>query len=358
MAGERDDDGQKTEAPSRHRLDEARRRGQLASSREVATALQLGLAALLCAALAPAAAARLAATGRTLLAEAHRLHVDREGMASLLPALLADVGRSLALPALALLAAPVAAAALQNAIVWTSAPLRPELERISPLAGARRLLSAQALAELLKSLVKIGAVGGVLWLLLRPERPAVLASAGLAAGPFLAYLADLSFRVLAALAAVAGVVAAADYGYQRFAFLRGMRMSREDVREELKQNEGDPQIRQRLRALRLERSRRRMMADVPKATVVVTNPTHVAVALRYVPGETPAPRLLAKGGDAVAQRIREAARAAGIPLVENPPLARALFAACAVGELIPPAHYQAVAEVVSYVLRLGERRRG
>jgi flagellar biosynthetic protein FlhB len=135
-----------------------------------------------------------------------------------------------------------------------------------------------------------------------------------------------------------------------------MRMSRQELRDELKQSEGDPHIRQRLRALRLERARRRMMADVPRATVVITNPTHVAVALRYVAGETAAPEVLAKGVDAVALRIRGVAAASGIPIVENLPLARALHAACEIGAVIPPAHYQAVAEVISYVLRLSEQR--
>jgi flagellar biosynthetic protein FlhB len=353
---EEHDDSQKTEAPSQQRLAQAREQGQLVASREVGTVLFLGLGAAFCLVLAPAGLARLAATCRTLLAEAHRLHVDREGMASLLPALLSEVGTALVLPGLALLVAPVAAAALQGAVVWTGAPLAPKFERISPLAGAKRLFSARSLVELAKNLIKIAVVGAALWFLLWPERQAVVASADLAAGPLLAYLADLMFRILATTAVLAALVAGADYGYQWFAFMREMRMSREEVREEHKQNEGDPHIRQRLRAIRLERSRRRMMADVPKATVVITNPTHFAVALRYVAGETAAPRVLAKGTDAVALRIRSVAGENGIPVVENPPLARALHAACDVGELIPPAHYQAVAELVSYVLRLGEQR--
>lgn len=356
MAEEHDQD-QKTEAPSQRRLDEARARGQVVASREVATVLHLGLAALFCGMLVPEALAQLARTGRALLAESHRLHLDREALASFLPAILREGLTALALPALAVFLVPVASAALQNAIVWTGQPLQPSFERLSPLAGLRRIVSPRSLVELLKSLLKTGIVGTALWLLLWPERQAIIASAGLEAGPLLAYLAGLLARMLMLLAVLAALIAAADYGYQRFAFLRELRMTREEVREEHKQNEGDPHIRQRLRALRIERSRRRMMADLPKATVVVTNPTHFAVALRYVPGETPAPKVVAKGADLIALRIRERARGHGIPLVENPPLARALYAACEIGELVPPAHYQAVAEVVSYVLRLGERTR-
>lgn len=357
MAEEQDHD-QKTEAPSQRRLDEARERGQVAASREVATFLSFGAAALVVLAVAPGSAARLAATGRTLLAEAHHFRLDGDALAALSLQLLVEVGASLALAALAFVAAPIAAAALQNAVVWSGEGLKPKTERISPLAGCKRLFSAHTLVEFAKNLLKVGVVGAALAALLWPEREELVASAGLAPGPFLDYLGGLLFRLLAVLAALAAVLAALDYGYQRFEFLRQMRMTREEVREELKQNEGHPHVRQRRRAIQIERSRRRMMADVPKATVIVTNPTHYAVALRYVAGETPAPKVLAKGTDAVALRIRAVAEAHRIPVVENPPLARALHAACEFGELIPPAHYQAVAEVISYVLRLNERQRG
>jgi flagellar biosynthetic protein FlhB len=138
--------------------------------------------------------------------------------------------------------------------------------------------------------------------------------------------------------------------------MRQMRMSRQELLDELKQSDGDPHVKQRLRALRLQHARRRMMADVPRATVVVTKPTHYAVALRYVAGETVAPEVLAKGVDSLALRIRKIAAENGVPVIENAPLARALHAACDVGNAIPVAHYQAVAEIIAYVLRLGERR--
>lgn len=355
MAEEKDD-SQKTEAPSQKKLDEARERGQLVASREVATLLFFGAAALLCMVLAPASAARIAATGRALLAQAHLLRVDQDSLASLCLALLGDLGLALAVPLLALLAVPVVSAALQNAVVWTAEPLTPKFERVSPLAGIKRLVSLRTLVEFVKNGVKIAVVGGALGVLLWPERQAMVATAGLEAGPLLDYLLDVLFRLLVTLAVLAAFVAVGDYGYQWFDFMKQMRMSREELRDEHKQNEGDPHVRQRQRAIRLERSRRRMMADVPKATVVVMNPTHFAVALRYVAGETPAPKVLAKGTDAVALRIRAVAEANRIPVVENPPLARALFAACDLGELVPPAHYQAVAEVISYVLQLGERQ--
>jgi flagellar biosynthetic protein FlhB len=353
---EEQDGSQKTEAPSQRRLEEARGKGQLVASREVATCLFFAASAMLCASQAPGSARSLAAAGRLLLAQAAARRLDPGDLPRLLLDLLGLAGPALALPLLVLMAVPVVAAAMQNAVVWTAEPLQPQLGRISPLAGLKRLFSLNALLELAKSLAKIVLVAAATLWLLWPEAPAIVASSSLAAGPFLAFLADLVFRVLALLAVVTALIAGIDYAHQRFAFMQRMRMSRQELRDELKQSEGDPHIRQRLRALRLERARRRMMADVPRATVVITNPTHVAVALRYVSGETAAPEVLAKGVDAVALRIRGVAAATGIPIVENPPLARALHAACEIGEVIPPAHYQAVAEVISYVLRLSERR--
>ena len=353
---EENDHAQKTEAPSQRRLDEARAKGQLVVSREVATLLLFGTAAVLALSSAPQAARSLMTAGGSILAGAHRLPVDGPGIANLTIALARELAWPLLLPLLALLAAPIAAAVLQNGVVWTGEPLQPKLERISPLAGARRLFSVRALFELPKSLAKVALVAGALGLLLWPELPRMIAASGLEAGPLAAYLTDLVGRSLMVLALAAVVVAGGDYAHQRAQFMRQMRMSRQDLLDELKQSDGDPHTKQRVRALRLERARRRMIANVPRATVVVTNPTHVAVALRYVAGDSAAPEVLAKGVDTLALKIRKLAAEHAVPVVENAPLARALHAACEVGDLIPPAHYQAVAEIISYVLGLGERR--
>lgn len=357
MAEEADKD-QKTEAPSQKRLDEARERGQVVASREVGTLFCFSVAALVWLGLAGNAALQITVVTKTLLAEAHLLRLDGSGLSPMAFELLKDAGVALALPALAFLVAPILATVFQNGLVWTSEPLQPKLDKLSPLAGLKRLFSAQTLAELVKSLLKIGLVGAGLGFLLWPERDAVMATSGLEAGSLLAYLGDLVFRMLAVLAVMAAGLAAADYGWQWFDFMRKMRMSKEEVREEHKQNEGDPHIKQKRRAIQIERSRRRMMADVPKATVVLMNPTHFAVALRYVAGETPAPEVVAKGVDALALKIRSVAEESRVPVIVNPPLARTLHAACEIGEFVPPEHYQAVAEVISYVLRLSEQQRG
>lgn len=353
---EEQDQSQKTEAPTQRRLDEARERGQLVVSREVGTLLLFALAAAMMVAVAPQSAQTLASAARMLLAQPHLLPTDAAGLTHLLGGLLGQLAGALAIPLVAVMLAPIASALLQNGLVWTAEPLQPKLERVSPLAGAKRLFSTRSLIELGKSLLKVGLVATALYLLLRPEAPAIVASGRLEAGPLLVLIVDLVSRSLMGLAAVAAVVAAADYAHQHFDFMRRMRMTRREVQDDHKQSDGDPHIKQRFRALRLERARRRMIADVPKSTVVIANPTHFAVALRYVAGTTAAPEVMAKGVDALALKIREIATQNRIPVIENPPLARALHAACDIGQMIPPAHYQAVAEIISYVLRLGERR--
>ena len=353
---EASDPSQKTEAPSQRRLDEARERGEIPVSREVGTFLLFAVGAVLAAALEPESARRVTVLARTFLAQPLPLPTDGAGLARLLAGIVGELAAALAGPFLALAAAPIAGAVLQDAVVWTAAPLRPKLERLSPMAGVKRLLSVRALVELGKSLVKVGVVAAALGTLLWPVAPAIMAAGRLGAGPLLALVADLVARTLVVLAVVAGVVAAVDWLHQRFDFLRRMRMSRQEIRDEQKQSDGDPHVKQRLRALRLERTRRRMIADVPRSTVVIVNPTHFAVALRYVAGETAAPEVVAKGVDTLALTIRAIAAKNGVPIIDNPPLARALHAACEIGALIPAAYYQAVAEIISYVLRLADRR--
>jgi flagellar biosynthetic protein FlhB len=306
---------------------------------------------------APQAARALAGAGAAMLRDAHAVPLDGPGLAALAGTLAMALGPPILLPLLLLFVAPIVAAALQNAVVWSTEPLKPKLERISPLAGARRLFGLRSLAELGKSVAKLALVGGAVLWLLRPELQRVIGASGLAPGPFLALMAELAERSLVLLALTALLMALVDYAHRRFEFMRQMRMSRQELLDELKQSDGDPHVKQRQKAIRLERARRRMMAAVPRATVVVINPTHYAVALRYRAGETPAPEVLAKGLDSLALKIRRLAAEHGIPVIENPPLARALHAACDPGDLIPPAHYQAVAEIISYVLRLGERQR-
>ncbi len=332
---------------SARRLEKAREQGRVAVSREVSTLFLLAAAALAFHAAGPYGAR----AGATLLARFLALEVSDPlaALREVATALVLFAAPVLLLLALAALAAP----AVQRAIVLKRDALKPDPSRISPLRGLQRILSAEGLAELVKNLGKLLLAGAALAAVVVPHLPALLAASRLGPGPFALLLAERAGSMLLVACALVALLAAADYAWQRHRFMRSMRMSRQDIREELKESEGDPMVRQRLRALRRERARRRMMAEVPKATVVVTNPTHVSVALRYVPGETPAPEVVAKGVDRIALQIRRIAREHGIPLVERPELARALYRSVEVGERIPPQLYRAVAEIVARVMQLG-----
>jgi flagellar biosynthetic protein FlhB len=350
------DDAQKTEAPTQRRLEEAREEGRLASSRDVASFALLGLAALLCGFAGTGGGSALTTSLRAWLAGAHLRPGDAGAVAHRLLATAEAVAVTLALPLGGALLAAVLAALVQHGPVWTPKALALKPQRLSPAAGLKRLLSSQGVMELLRALLKLAAVTGVALAvgatMLRP----IIGATGLRAPALARLLLDVNGRLLMAIAIATAAMAALDFLWQRHSLMRQLRMSRQEVLDEHKHSEGDPVIKQRLRALRTARARQRMMAEVPKATVVITNPTHFAVALRYDPAEAPVPVLVAKGTDRVAARIRDTARAHGVPLVENPPLARVLHVSVELGRPIAQAHYQAVAEVIGYVLRL--RRQG
>ena len=339
---EEQDDGQKTEAPSQRRLDEARAKGQLVVSREVHTLLLFTRQRRCGSRRSRGGAGRR--HGRTRLSGATASVADRRPRARAAAGRAAGRDRPGAAPAVPRTDGSTdreRAAAERRGL--DRQPLQPKLERISPLAGAKRLFSGRSLFEFGKSLAKLALVGTALALLLWPEAPGIVAASRLEAGPFLGYLADLIGRTLTLLAPwpwpwwPPPTTATSICSSCGRCGCRGAR-----CRTSTSRADGDPHVKQRFRALRQERARRRMIADVPKSTVVITNPTHVAVALRYVAGETAAPQVLAKGVDTLALKIREIAAANGIPVIENPPLARALHAGCNVGDLVPPAHYQAV----------------
>lgn len=351
MAEERDD-ADRTEEPSQRRLEQARERGQVAASREAGHVLVLGSGLLLTLVAGPWSAERLAGALRTALAAAGAPAGPGLAGASAAWAALGEAALVLLAWLAVLLAAAIAGPLLQGAVAWSLQPLAPKLERISPLAGLGRLVSATTLIELGKGLVKLAIVAAAGWLALAPLADRAEVLVGLTPGPLLAELAALSTRLWGHALAALLVLAALDWLWQRQHHLRQLRMTRQEVKEELRESEGDPAVKQRLRQLRLDRARRRMMAEVPKATVVVTNPTHYAVALRYDPATMAAPKMVAKGVDQLALTIRDTARRHGVPVVENPPLARALHQALEPGQTVPAAHFQAVAELIAYVYRL------
>jgi flagellar biosynthesis protein FlhB len=347
--------GEKTEEPTRKKLDDALKRGDVAKSQELTIWFGLAATTLALSAFGDSAAASLAGALTRFLASPHAIAADGLSLRAMTGGLGLAVGAALALPMLLLALAGVAGNLVQHPPILTANPVTPKLSKISPGAGFKRLFSAESLMVFAKGLLKIGVVGAVIGVVLWPEqsRVASLTDAGVEALP--PVLKELALEALVASVAVFAVIAAADFLWQRRRWRERLKMSVQEVRDEHKQQEGDPHIKARIRAIRLERSRKRMMAAVPTATVVVANPTHYAVALKYETGMG-APVCVAKGVDALALRIRRLAEESGVAVVENPPLARSLHAALEVDREIPPEHYKAVAEVIGFVMRRKARR--
>jgi flagellar biosynthetic protein FlhB len=346
------DQSQKTEEPTAKKLEDARQKGQVASSKEVANLLLIGSATLTIGIALPVAMRDLATDMSHYLRHAGDLSLVEGGLGGGLWRALMSLALALLVPLAIATTAAVVAPALQNAALWSAESLKPKFDRISPLAGVKRLFSLKSSVEFLKGVVKISLMAAIGIAVLWPCRDRLVAAGHLEVAAAIKLLWQTALWVTAAIAACLSVVAGLDYAYQRFDFMKQMRMSRRDVQDEHKQSDGDPMIKQRLRSLRMEKARQRMMAEVPSSTVVITNPTHFAVALRYESGVTAAPKVVAKGVESVAMRIREIAQAHAVPIVENPPLARALHKQVELGALIPAEHYQAVAEIIGHVLRL------
>ena len=243
---------------------------------------------------------------------------------------------------------------VQHRLVWSAEALIPKLSKISPAAGLGRLFSKQALANFVKGLLKLLLIGAIMTALLWPQRARLESLVAVDPLAVLTIAQSLSLDLLGAVVAVLALIAAADYLFQYRQWYERQKMSQRELKEEFKQSEGDPAIKAKIRQIRQSKMKKRMMAAVPKAAVVITNPTHFAVALQYERGMN-APVCVAKGVDALAKKIREVAGEHGVPIVENAPLARALHATVEIDEEVPPEHYQAVAEVIGYVLRLNRR---
>ena len=349
MADEHDSD--RTEDPTQKRLDEALERGDVVKSQEVSTWFVIGGGALMLAAFSGSMSGGLTTTFRGLIANSHQIPVDGRGLISIAGRIEREVLAAIALPLAVLVLAALAGNMIQHRLVWSADPLKPKFSKISPLAGLKRLFSAQALANFAKGLIKLAVIGAVMVALLWPQRHRL---EGLVQTDILGTLLltrSLSLDLLAAVVAILFLVAAADYLFQYRQWFERQKMSLREMKEEFKQTEGDPMVKGKIRQLRQARMRRRMMAAVPKASVIITNPTHYAIALQYDRGME-APVCLAKGVDAVALKIREVAGEHSIPIVENPPLARALHATVEIDQEIPPEHYKAVAEIIGYVMKL------
>ncbi len=350
MAESEGQDTEKSEDPTAKRLEDAIKRGDVAKSQEVNTWFLLLGATIGFFMFGGASTNKLAIAFRDVLGNLH-LATDpslvMRAIMRLFGQVLVAVGPLMAILVLSALAGNM----VQHRLLWTTEPLAPKLNRISLVQGAKRIFSKHALVQFVKGLLKLGIVGSVIYVIgsSEVERTGLLINGELGLTVNVAF--TLALKIMAAVTAIMALVAAADYLWTRHTWYEKQRMSVREVRQEFKEQEGDPTIKAKLRQIRQSRSRKRMMQEVPGATVVVMNPTHFAVALKYEQGMG-APICVAKGQDNIALKIREVAYRHAIPVVQNPPLARALFKAVDVDQEIPVEHYKAVAELIGYVMKL------
>lgn len=345
------DQSEKTEDPTSKKLEDAHKRGEVAKSQEVNTWFVLMMVTLMIAFLAPTSAEQLGGMLRGYLSNAHTLSVDRGAMAGLWMQTGRDLAVALAIPFLLLVVAAALGNLVQHKLVWSADPLKPKFSKISPLAGAKRLFSPEALVNFAKGIAKLGLVSGLIVAALWPELDRLETVLVSPAVDILPLFHDMAVKLLFVTLLLMTVIAGLDFLWQKHRFFERQKMTLKEVRDEHKESDGDPAVKAKIRQLRMERGRARMMSRVPEATVVITNPTHFAVALSYEEGMN-APICVAKGVDSIALKIREIAEGTEVPIVENPPLARALYATVEIDDPVPEDHYKAVAEVIGFVLRM------
>lgn len=353
------DDSQKTEDPSGRKLGKARDKGQVAQSQElknwaIMIAGTIGLMFL-----SPMLLRDVEAMAVPFLAHADAMSIDpgslRQMMAEVFLKML--IAMTPVIGVIVMFA--IGSNLMQFGLMWATDKIKPDAKKISPMAGIKRIFSVRQLVEFLKGLLKLGVLGTLAVMVTAPLLQNIAVMPDMDFIHTLDNLHAIAVRLALSAMGMMTVMGFLDYAFQKYKFTKQMRMTKQEVKDEHKDTEGDPQIKARIRGLRIERTRQRMMAAIgPRADVVVTNPTHFAVALEYKLETMQAPRMVAKGADHIAFRIREEAEKFDIPIIENPPLARALYASVELEQEIPPEHYVAVAEVIGFVMRMrGKIRR-
>lgn len=349
----------KTEEASSRKLADARKKGDVAKSPDVASALSLLGATAVILTAGGWFCQNMAAQFLPYIAAPHAMIGGLETGAGV------EIGTAALWAALPFFGAVMLATILggaggniaQSGLIFTTDKLKPDWSKVNPITGFGRIFGIDGFVQFGKTLLKLLAVAGICWFTLKPHTRELENLAAMSPASILPFARDLAIALMSSALVFLGFTAGADFIWQKFRFAKRMRMSKEEVKEDYKQSEGDPHVKAKLKQLRAQRSRQRMMQAVPTATVIVTNPTHYSVALRYEPGEgDAAPVCVAKGVDALALRIREVAKEHNVPIIENIPLARALYAAVDIDETIPREHFEAAARLIGFVM--GRRKGG
>lgn len=352
--GEETEDSQKTEDPTPKKLEEARKRGQVPVSKETNTWIMLLISTIVVVAMVPGISARLSELLSIIMNQSWQT-IGVPGLMRVVMRITLDVFIIIAAPLAVLFVAAFVGPFAQVGPLYSTEVISLDLGKLSPIQGFKRLFSKKSLFEFVKGILKVVIIGTVSFYALRPYFDGIEHVIDLPIPQLMEEMMEMFVAMMVAILTTLFLLAGADLIFQRYSHYLQMRMSRQEIKDEYKQTEGDPHVRSRIRQLRMERARQRMMQNVPSSTVVVTNPTHFAVALKYEPDEMDAPICVAKGQDLIALRIRQVAEENGVIIVENPPLARTLFKVLDIDDTIPPEHYKAVAEVISYVFRMKKK---
>lgn len=352
-----DESEEKTEEATQSRRDDFRKRGQVAQTRELASVFALLGSAMV-----------LWFLGRFFITQFSEIITQslgpfivdaaRNGDYKQAVIFVAQKGAIVLAPLLGILGVmSVASTVLQVGILNNEEALEFNLEKINPVAGLQRMFSMRALIEGVKALFKLVVVSAVVYMLLKDQLNKIPMLVSFPLNQLMVFVGSTAIRLLGGIGVFMAVIAAADYFFQYRDLEKQMRMSKQEIKEEHKSREGDPMIKARIRRIQREAANKRMMSDVPKADVVITNPTHIACALRYDPNTMAAPVLVAKGADRIAEKIKEIARENNVPILENKPLARTIFKTMKIGRAVPRELFTAVAQVLSYVYKLRKRAR-
>ncbi len=355
---EEQDNSQRTEEPTQKRIEDAIKKGNVAYSREVTSFIILCLFTVFIIFILPGLLKKSAMSLSVYITDGSSFTRDYEGED------IYKIALKIALELLLFIAAPfmlatlgaIMGSVLQNGFLNSPEAIMPKLSKISPIAGFKRIFSLKSLVEFIKGIIKISVIGCTAYYAVHTEIQVIHVLHDASIIVIMNVLFNIATKMMIAICILQGIIAVLDYFYERFNYLKNLRMSKQEVKDELKQSEGDPEIKAKVRAIRFQRARRRIAAAVPKADVLITNPTHFAVALQYDPDSMQAPKLIAKGQDIVAQRMREIAKESNIPIVENPPLARSIYDNVDWDEFIQEDHYKAVAQIMTKLKKFAKSK--
>lgn len=347
---------EKSEKATPRRRKEAREKGNIPKSTEVNSAFVLIAGILGLRIFGPGLFAKLMRVMEVVFSQLTAIEITQQNVPDFALTGLKFAGLMIAPVVCMVLIAGLSANLIQSGFLLTSEPIKPKFSKISPLTGFKRMFSMRSLVELSKSLLKLTIIGIVGYLTLKAELNVYPYLIDQDVPQIVAFLGQVSFKLTIRASLILLILAAFDYAYQRFEFEKKLKMTKQEVKEEFKHTEGDPLIKSRIKSIQRERARQRMLSEVPNADVVITNPIHFAVALKYDANKMEAPTVVAKGARLIAEKIKKVAQEHHVPVIENQPLARILYRTTEVGALIPFELYKAVAEILAYVYKLKKKR--